>query len=125
MSGEGDADSGARAKKIAQPTGWYEELLAAVDGHCLDASRVEAKGRDVEEIIYGRGQRGNIRDEIVTGIIAVEEVEEFDERRGAPTLAEFDWAADTQIGLQVGSAAEFVEGCLDAVDDCPIADGRG
>src|SRR2546422_10433373 len=56
---------------------------------------------------------------------SIEEVEEFDERCQRPALVKLDGAADAQIGLNVGRAAELIEGGFHAVDHHSIADRGG
>src|SRR5260370_38845794 len=58
-------------------------------------------------------------------MIAIEKVEEFEERRERPPFVELDGPAHAQIGLQIRRAAELVESGFHAVDHHAIAGGRG
>src|SRR5215469_5189723 len=108
LCGEGNAYGRAGAKEVAEGAGRNTELVATRDWAHLCASGIKAKGSDVGEIVYGNRQSGDIRNVVVAGIVSIEEVEEFDEGRGGPALAEADRPTDAEIGLQVGGAAELI-----------------
>src|ERR1019366_2214572 len=84
------------------------------DRHAARWSRAQV--RCVVEIVHRRWQRGDVGDIVRAGIIAVEQIEEFDNWRDLPALPCFERAADTQINLDVRSSVELVHGCLDTVD---------
>jgi len=109
LGGEGDAYCGAGAEEVAEGAGGYTELVGAGDRGGLGAGRVEAEGGGVAEIVDGSGEGGNVAYVIIAGILAVEEIEEFGEGAELDTLAkEIDVAADAEIHLVEGSAAELV-----------------
>src|SRR5262244_1378035 len=75
---ERDADGGAGTKKVAECTGRYAQLFVTLDGSRLRAGRtVETEGGGVGKVVHRHGKRGNIADEVVAGILAVEEVKKF------------------------------------------------
>ena len=86
----------------------------------LGTGSVEAKRSGVGQIVYRHRQCGNIRHVICAGIIAVEDIEKFDERGNFRALSDFKRPADTQVRLQIRSAAELIERGLDAVNHCAI-----
>src|ERR1700730_717181 len=120
LRSEGDAHSGAGTKKVTQSTGRNEQLLATRNRH--GASWIRTKRRDVPQIVHRNGQGTDVPDVVVTGIVAIEKVEEFDKGHKGPALLELDRAADAQIGLQVRRATELVESTLHAIDHHAIAD---
>src|SRR5262249_46694914 len=106
---EWDADRGAGTEEIAERPGGEEKLLATGDGTILIASRrIQAHRGDVREIIDRGGKGTDIGHVIVAWIVAVEEVEELDERTEGPTLVHPDRSRDPQIHLHVRRAAELV-----------------
>src|SRR6266852_1549484 len=119
LGGEGDADCGTRTEEIAESAGGDEQLLSTCDWH--GARWIRTKSGDVREIVHGNGESADIADVVVAGIVAIEEVEKFDEGREGPTLVELDGTAHAQIGLNIRRAAEFVESGLHAVDHRAIA----
>src|SRR6266704_2890321 len=120
LGGEGDADSGAEAEEIAESAGGCAQLTEAGDGARLDAGEIEAEGSGVRKIVDRRGKSRNVRNEVVAGIPAVEEIEEFGEGAEREAFAKNDVAADAKINLIKRGAAELVEGGLHAVDDGAI-----
>src|SRR5258708_645549 len=80
LCGKRNADCRAGPKEIAQCPGGNPEVSQAGDGARRGAGRIETEGRGVGEIIHRRGQRGEIRHEIVAGRRAIVEVVEFEER---------------------------------------------
>src|SRR5260370_15988022 len=123
LGGEGNADGGAGAEEIAEGAGGNEQLLATRDRH--GARWIRTKRRDVREVVHGYGQRADIANVVVARIVAIEEVEEFDEGRERPALVELDRAAHTQIRLKIWRAAELVESRLHTVDHRAIAGRSG
>src|SRR5579863_3405686 len=117
-----DADGGAGAKEITESAREKAELIEAGDGLSLRAGSVEAEGGGIGEIVDGYGKRGKVGDVIRAGIAAIEQVEDLDEGIDCPAILKFDWPADAEIDLEVGSAAEFVEGGFNTVDDGARAD---
>src|SRR6266852_7236620 len=79
LGGEGDADGGAGAEEIAESAGGDEQLLSTCDWH--GARWIRTKSGDVREIVHGNGESADIADVVVAGIVAIEEVEKFDEGR--------------------------------------------
>src|SRR6266581_4532507 len=120
LGGEGDAEGGAEAEEIAESAGGCAQLTEAGNGARLDAGEIEAEGSGVRKIVDRRGKSRNVRNEVVAGIPAVEEIEKFGERAQREALAKNDVAADAKIDLIERSAAELVEGGLHAVDDGAI-----
>jgi len=90
----------------------------------LGAGGVEAEVGGVAEIVDRSGERGDVTDEIVAGILAVEEIEEFGEGAELEPLAEVDVAADAEINLVKRSSAELIERGLYAVDNRAIVAGE-
>ena len=72
LGGEGDADGGPGAEEIAQGAGRRTQLAETCDGPGLRAVGVQAKSRSISKIVDRQRQRGNIGNEIVAGIVAVE-----------------------------------------------------
>src|ERR1019366_8303333 len=101
-------------EKVAERTGRHQQLVWVGDRHAARWSRAQV--RCVVEIVHRRWQRGDVGDIVRAGIIAVEQIEEFDNWRDLPALPCFERAADTQINLDVRSYVELVHGCLDTVD---------
>src|SRR6266571_2436397 len=120
LGGEGDADGGAEAEEIAESAGGCAQLTEAGDGARLDAGEIEAEGGGVRKIVDRRGKSRNVRNEVVAGIPAVEEIEKFGEGAEREAFAKNDVAADAKINLIERGAAELVEGGLHAVDDGAI-----
>ena len=115
LGGEGNANCCAWSKEIAERPGRDQQLFTARDRLGLRAGGVEAEGRDVGEVVYRRGQCADIGDVVGTRVVAVEEVEEFDEGCRGPTLVERERSRNPDVGLQIGCAAELVERGFDAV----------
>ena len=86
LRGERYADGGAGTEEVAEGTGGHAQLIQTCDRHRAGGSRTKRGG--VGEIIYGDWQRGEIRNEIRTRIIAVKKVEKLDERSDGPTIVE-------------------------------------
>src|SRR6266571_912874 len=120
LGGEGDADGGAEAEEIAESAGGCAQLTEAGDGARLRAGRIEAEGGRVRKIVDRRGESRNVRNEVVAGIPAAEEIEKFGKGAEREALAKNDVAADAKINLIERGAAELVEGGLHAVDDGAI-----
>src|SRR5712691_7628104 len=120
LGGEGDADGGAEAEEIAESAGGCAQLTEARNGARLGEGRIEAKGGSVRKIVDRSGKSENVRNEVVAGIPAVEEIEKFGEGAEREALAKNDVAADAKINLIERGAAELVEGGLHAVDDGAI-----
>ena len=74
----------------------------------------------VGEIVHRRRQRGDVGDVVRAGIVAVEQIEELDERHDLPALSDLERPGDAQINLDVRGAAELVHRGLHAVDDRAI-----
>ena len=81
LRGKGYTNSGARPEEIAQSAGGKAQLVERGNRLGLRAGGIQTEGRGIGKIIDGRGQGGKIRNEVIAGIVAVEEVEEFDERQ--------------------------------------------
>src|SRR6266849_2658816 len=120
LGGEGDADGGSEAEEIAESAGGCAQLTEAGDGARLRAGGVEAEGGSVRKIVDRGWKSGNVRNEVVAGIPAIEEIEEFGEGAEREAFAKNDVAADAKIDLIERSAAELVEGGLYAIDDGAI-----
>src|SRR6266446_5649281 len=120
LGGEGDAHGGAEAEEIAESAGGCAQLTEAGDGARLRAGRIEAEGGSVRKIVDRGWKSRNVRNEVVAGIPAIEEIEKFDEGAEREALAKNDVAADAKINLRERGAAELVEGGLHAVDDGAI-----
>src|SRR5207237_7148971 len=86
---------------------------------------IGTKRGDVAEIVHGNGQSADIADIVVAGIVAIEEVEEFDEGRQRPALAELEGADHAQVSLNIGPAAKLVESGLHAIDHRAITRRSG
>ena len=109
LGGEGDTDSGTWAEKVAQRSAGNKELIAAGDGTVLGASRrIQAEGSDIGEIVHWSRQRSDITHVVVSGIVAIEKVKEFDERRKSPAILNANGTAYTKIRLEVRSATELI-----------------
>jgi len=110
LGSEGDADGGAGTEEVAESAAGYTELFVAGDGHGLCAGgTVETESGSVREAVYRSGERGEVADVVVAGILAVEEIEKFGEGAEGNALSKRDVAADAEIGLIKGRAAELVE----------------
>jgi hypothetical protein len=75
-------------------------------------------------------KRGHIGDVVRARIVAIEEIEKFDEGDQRPAIMEIERAGDAQINLNVGGAAELVQCGSDSIDLDAIAvvgegDGEG
>src|SRR5437899_8939207 len=80
LRGEGDADGGAGTEEVAESAAGYAELFVAGDERGLCAgSTVETERGGVREAVDGRGERGEIANVVVAGILTVEEIENFSE----------------------------------------------
>ena len=119
---EGDTHSGAGAEEIAEGAGGDAQLIQAGDGLRLRAGGIQAERGGVRQIVHRSRKRGEIRDVIRAGIVAVEKVEELDEGRGREALPELERAANAHIDLDVRRAAKLIHGGLHAVDDGAIID---
>src|SRR5260370_42406469 len=121
LGGKGDAYGRDGAEKVAESASGNKQLLAVGDWH--GARWRGTKRGDVGEIVHRNGQSTDIADVVVSGIVAIEEVEELEEGHERPALVELDRSAHPQIGLNVGRAAELVEPRLHAIDHHAIAGG--
>ena len=113
LSRERNSDRGAGAEEISQPALGYLELLQAGD-RCtavwISQTLVTAMPLCIgRHLVAGIWQLNDIHRIVRSGIVAVEEVEEFDEWFDLPALVDFDRARDAQVRLDVRRAAEFVE----------------
>jgi len=131
LGGEGAAYRGAGAKEIAKSTRREAELFEAGDGRENRASRgVRADAGNIGGVVHGYRKRSDIGDVVRAGIVAIENVEKFDERRGREALAECERTADTEIPLDIRSPAKFIQRRLDAIHGdavraVRIGDGEG
>ena len=92
-------------------------------GWVCEQARIQAECRGVAEIVHWGWQRGQVSDKIVAGIVAIEQIEEFDKRIYRPAVANREWPADAQVHLDVGSSAELVETSLNSVYHGAIVQG--
>ena len=69
----------------------------------------------------GDGKLSDVDGKVGAGVDAVEEVEELDEGKDLPAVAEVDGAGDAEVGLDVRGSAELVEDGGDAVDGDALA----
>src|SRR6185437_14493561 len=99
--GDRNADGGAGAEEIAQDTGGNAQQVEAGDGLRLRAGGIQAERGGIRQIVHCRGKRGEVRDVICAGIVAVEKVEELDEGRGSEALTDLEWTADAHIDLNI------------------------
>src|SRR5271165_3987333 len=118
LRGEWNPHGGSRPKEIAQRPGGNEQLVRAGDGHAASGFRAQVRG--VVEVVHRRRQGGDIGDVVGSRIIAVEEVEELNERHNLPTLFDLERAHHTEIDLYVRRSAELVHRGLDTVDNRAI-----
>ena len=110
LRGEGDADGGAGTEEVAESAAGYAELFVAGDRCGLCAGRtVETERGGVREAVDGRGERGEVANVVVAGILAVEEIEKLGEEAERHALAKRDVAADAEVDLIERRAAELVE----------------
>src|SRR3984885_1892535 len=108
---------GAGAEEIAESARGKTQLLETGDGsEGGTGGGVGAEAGDVRGVVYRHGERAHIGDVVRAGIIAVENIEKFDERSRGKAFVKCEGPADAEIPLDVGSPAEFVERSLDAVD---------
>jgi hypothetical protein len=123
LGGERDADSSAGAEKISEAACGDAQWVQAGEGFGGGAGRVRTVRREVAALRLGwrHGQERHVGYIIRSGIVAVEEIEELDEGNQRPAVVEVEGSADTQVGLNVGSAAEFIESGPDSVDLDAIA----
>src|SRR5438874_11827975 len=77
---EGDANRSAGTEEVAESASGDAELIEAGDRRGLRAGGVEAEGRGVRKTVDGGGKGGDIANVVVTGILAIEQIEEFRER---------------------------------------------
>jgi len=84
---------------------------------CGGACCVGAKIRYVRELVGGNRKRRNVGDEIVSGILSIQQIEEFHERPHRDTFAPTKLPADAEIDLREGSSSKLIEGGLDSIDD--------
>src|SRR5208282_1177503 len=109
LGGERNSNCGARAEEISQSALGYFKLLQAGERHAVritnfvdGAARIKLSPRNLDDV------HGVVR----AGIVAVEEVEEFDEGIDSPALIDVDRPRHAQVRLNVRRAAEFVEAGL-------------
>src|SRR5438445_4104590 len=113
LRGEGDADGGAGTEEVAESAAGYAELFVAGDGRGLCAGRaVETEGGGVRKAVDGSGERGEIANVVVAGILAVGEIEKLGEGAERHVLAKRDVAADAEADLIGRRAAALVAGGL-------------
>src|SRR5689334_6198619 len=106
---EGNAYGGAGAEEIAESARGKEQLVAAGYKVILGAGRrIQANGSDIGEVVHRSGNRADIGDVVVPGVVAIEEIEEFHEWRNRPGLTKLDGAGDAHIHLDVRCAAKFI-----------------
>src|SRR5580658_6193230 len=117
LRGECAADRGAGAEEVAEGACREAQLFKAGDGSESRASGwVGADAGDVRGVVYRQGECAHIGDVVCAGVIAVENIEKFDEGSRGEPIVKREGPADAEIPLDVGSPAEFVERSLDAVD---------
>ncbi len=125
LGGEGNPNRGTGAEEITERAGGEEQLIAAGDRTSLGTrGGIEANGSDVGGIVHGRRDGADVRNVVVAGIIAIEEVEELGERRYGPAFVDFEQTSDAHIHLDVGRAAKFVKRGLHAINDRTVTGGR-
>src|SRR5258708_17212374 len=107
-----------RAEEISQRTAGHLQVFHVGNGPLYRAGRVHADVSYVAGFDFaGRHwQRGYVSDVIVAGVLAVEQVEEFEGRTQAHPVIQFEVAADAQIDLGEGDTAEFIVRVLLFVD---------
>src|SRR5271169_1716399 len=71
LRSEGYTHGCAGPEEITQCPSRPTQLVEANDGLRLGAGSIQAESRGIGKIIDGRGQRGNIRDVVRSGIVAV------------------------------------------------------
>ena len=121
---EGNANGRAGAEEVSQGALGYLQLLQAGDGCGLGAACVRTNAGDIGDpgnwIWRHLGSRNrklnNVHGKIRTGIVPVEEIEEFRERDHRPAVVEVERPADAQVRLDVGRTAELVEAGVRSVD---------
>ncbi len=111
LSGKGNADGRAGAKEIAKPTGGNRQLAQPHDRRRGSARRIRANIRNVAggRLCRRNRQRRNVGHKVRARIVAIEEIEEFDERRNVPVLVKSERTAHAQVSLNVRRSAKFVE----------------
>ena len=62
------------------------------------------------------GELDDVDGIVRAGVVAVEEVEELDERADPPAVADREGAGDAEVGLEVWCSAELIEAGVGAVD---------
>jgi len=123
LRGEGNSHRRAWSKEISQGAGGDAQLIKACDGLGLRAGRVQTEGGSVADIV-DRGRKSRyVCHEVVAGIIAIEQIEEFDKRIYRPALTNYEGPADPQINLYVGSSAKLVETGLNSIYHSTIVQG--
>src|SRR5271157_6090178 len=74
----------------------------------------------VVQIVHGRWQSRDIGDVVRPWIVAVEQIEELDERHHLPALPDLERPGDAEVNLDVRRSAELVYRRLHTVDYCAI-----
>src|ERR1700733_5408036 len=104
LRGKRNAYSGARAKEISQRALGDLQLLQAGDGRGWGASRIAADAGHVGDTLCIRCHLGcryrkldNVDGEVRAWIIAVEKIEEIDERVDLPALFDFERTCNPQV----------------------------
>ncbi len=110
-------------KKSPKRSGGNAQLVEAGNRHIASGSGAKRGG--IVQIVDRDGQRGNIRNVVGAGIVAVEQVEEFRKGRDGKTVVHGERAADAKVHLDVGSAAQFVQRSLHPIDYRAGADWSG
>src|SRR5258708_35796847 len=90
-----------RAKEISQRSAGHLQAFHVGNGPLYRAGRVHADVSYVAGFDFAGGhwQRGYVSDVIVAGVLAVEQVEEFEERTQAHPVIQFEVAAEAHTDL--------------------------
>ena len=96
LRGERNADSSAWPKKVAQPAGRNSQLAEPRNWRRGGARRVGANVSHIAGCRLRRRnrQRRDVGHKVRAGIVAVENIEKFDERRNVPVFVKLERPAD-------------------------------
>ena len=116
----GQTNRRGRPRELAIDSGWCRDGIGT-DG-------IGTQSGDVVDVVHG--ERADVGHIIFAGIVAVEEIEKFDEGRGGKALANFNRAADAQVHLDIRGATQTVERSFHSIDHnavgaIHIGDGEG